>query len=269
MKPENFLSIGEVAKIANINIKSLRYYDQIGVLKPAYVDEDSGYRYYEPSQLSILQAILMCIELGIPLKEFKTYFTDDHINVEKLIRDARAIADQKIQSIIQVLNFTQRMLETLERNDRFCSLDTLITCPLTARQYATLPIVWTGDGFDVHNVLGRLQLAAIRAGYQTGCCDGLMFIWRRATGLWEYYVFTEIFGSGDDQLPSIRIPAQNCSTIFTETSSKIEQAETIFCDLFQNPACGDLVITQSEVIGSTYDFSKREYELRCMQLTAG
>lgn len=42
----NLLSIGEFSKIANVHIKSLRYYDKLGVLKPIYVDPKTNYRYY-------------------------------------------------------------------------------------------------------------------------------------------------------------------------------------------------------------------------------
>ena len=45
MKNE-LLSIGEAAKLKQVSVKSLRYYETIGILKPAYVDPSSGYRYY-------------------------------------------------------------------------------------------------------------------------------------------------------------------------------------------------------------------------------
>ena len=45
------LTIGEFSKISRVSTKTLRYYDQIGLFKPSYVSGDSGYRYYEVSQL--------------------------------------------------------------------------------------------------------------------------------------------------------------------------------------------------------------------------
>ena len=41
----------EFSKISRVSAKTLRYYDQIGLLKPSYVSRESGYRYYEVSQL--------------------------------------------------------------------------------------------------------------------------------------------------------------------------------------------------------------------------
>lgn len=46
MKKENLLSIGALSKQTGVHIKSLRYYDSLGILRPAYVDSSSGYRYY-------------------------------------------------------------------------------------------------------------------------------------------------------------------------------------------------------------------------------
>ena len=45
------MSIGKVSKLKNVSIKSLRYYDQIGILKPAFVNAETNYRYYTKDQL--------------------------------------------------------------------------------------------------------------------------------------------------------------------------------------------------------------------------
>lgn len=51
------LSIGAFSKISNVATKTLRYYDEIDLLKPAHVDGDSGYRYYDVSQLKTILLI--------------------------------------------------------------------------------------------------------------------------------------------------------------------------------------------------------------------
>ena len=48
---DNYLTIGEVAKVANVSIQTLRYYDQIDLFKPAYIDPQTNYRFYKDSQL--------------------------------------------------------------------------------------------------------------------------------------------------------------------------------------------------------------------------
>ena len=64
---KSFLSIGNMSKLTGIHIKSLRYYENIGVLIPAYVDPQTKYRYYSYQQIPNVMALRFCLELGIPL----------------------------------------------------------------------------------------------------------------------------------------------------------------------------------------------------------
>lgn len=60
--------IGEMAKKTGVTVRTLQYYDSIGLLKPAEVSE-SGYRYYDEHSLKELRRILHYKELGFPLRE--------------------------------------------------------------------------------------------------------------------------------------------------------------------------------------------------------
>jgi len=50
--------IGDFSKLSLVSVKALRYYDELGLLRPARVDEFTGYRYYSASQLGRLHRIL-------------------------------------------------------------------------------------------------------------------------------------------------------------------------------------------------------------------
>jgi len=63
------LKIGEFSKIAQVSIKTLRYYDQIGLLNAAHIDRFSGYRYYTLSQLPRLNRILALKDLDFSLDQ--------------------------------------------------------------------------------------------------------------------------------------------------------------------------------------------------------
>ena len=65
------LKIGEFSKIAQVSIKTLRYYDQMGLLKPAHIDRYTGYRYYTLSQLAWLNRILALKDLDFTLDQIK------------------------------------------------------------------------------------------------------------------------------------------------------------------------------------------------------
>ncbi|MFC6346572.1 MerR family transcriptional regulator [Vagococcus carniphilus] len=65
---DNLIKIGDVSKLYDISIDTLRYYDKIDLLKPALVT-DTGYRYYSPRQLDTIDFIQTGKSIGIPLKQ--------------------------------------------------------------------------------------------------------------------------------------------------------------------------------------------------------
>ena len=61
--------IGDFSRLSLVSVKALRYYDELGLLKPARVDESSGYRYYSASQLTRLNRILALKDMGLSLEQ--------------------------------------------------------------------------------------------------------------------------------------------------------------------------------------------------------
>ena len=57
MDRKKLFPIGEVSKLFHISVSSLRHYETIGLLTPAYISPDSGYRYYGPEQFEVLNTI--------------------------------------------------------------------------------------------------------------------------------------------------------------------------------------------------------------------
>lgn len=108
-----YMSIGKISKLKNVSIKSLRYYDQIGILKPAFVNTETNYRYYTKDQLYLLDAITVCIKLGIPLKDLNNYVERDSINLQKLLYDGKILAEQKILEIHNCLGALQETLQNM------------------------------------------------------------------------------------------------------------------------------------------------------------
>ncbi|MBR2408715.1 MAG: MerR family transcriptional regulator [Lachnospiraceae bacterium] len=65
------LKIGEVADFFQISVKAVRIYEKKGIITPAYIDPESGYRYYTPDQLHQMAALLELKALGFSLDEIK------------------------------------------------------------------------------------------------------------------------------------------------------------------------------------------------------
>ena len=64
-------SIGRFSKICNVPIKTLRYYDDIGLLKPSYIDSETNYRYYDYDKIDTIKLILLLKSLHVPLADIK------------------------------------------------------------------------------------------------------------------------------------------------------------------------------------------------------
>jgi effector-binding domain-containing protein len=77
------MRIGDFSKLSRTTVKTLRYYDEVGLLQPAYVDEATGYRHYSYDQLPRLNRILALKDLGFSLDEIGRLLVDD-LTVEQM-----------------------------------------------------------------------------------------------------------------------------------------------------------------------------------------
>lgn len=100
------IKIGEFAKLFNVSIKTLRLYDEKNILKPAYIDIYTGYRYYDEENIKTMTKILILKEIGLSLKEIKTFNFNDEI-IRNKIKDLENMKKQINQNIHTLKLFTQ------------------------------------------------------------------------------------------------------------------------------------------------------------------
>lgn len=105
-------TIGEMSRLHNIPIKTLRYYDEIGLFKPHHVDDNNGYRYYTIDQFEQLNTINYLKTLKIPLKKIK-----EHLRVTQL-DDFMSLLDKELiltrQRIKQLQENEKQLLQRME-----------------------------------------------------------------------------------------------------------------------------------------------------------
>lgn len=70
-KKKGMYLIGEFSKIAKVSIDTIRHYEDVGILLPHFVDEETGYRYYSVQELQRLKYIRKFVNVGFTLKEIK------------------------------------------------------------------------------------------------------------------------------------------------------------------------------------------------------
>ncbi|CCY05724.1 transcriptional regulator MerR family [Eggerthella sp. CAG:1427] len=153
----SLLSIGEAAKLKNVSIKALRYYEKLGIFNPAYIDPQSGYRYYSPAQLFDLDVILTCGELGIPLKHILDYQTEQGtIDLRQLLIEGSELAEQKIKRARQSLLQINTYLEEIEQQDSFRHCPNTYTRTMPSRYFCAKP--WDiSRPFEIKNYLKTMS----------------------------------------------------------------------------------------------------------------
>jgi len=109
MKSEILYTAGEIAKIAGVSLRTIRFYDVKGLLKPVSYSE-AGYRYYNQESLAVLQKILMLKYLGFSLQQIEKMIHDD-ISARK---DANAQLSEQKQLLLEKKTQLEQMITTIE-----------------------------------------------------------------------------------------------------------------------------------------------------------
>lgn len=115
-RPIDCYRIGEFSKMVNVPISTLRYYDEINILKPGYVDCFSGYRYYTAVNFEEVKSIALMRELGFSLEEILLY--KDNMTEEVLEEKIEELSKEREELDLKIitLNKWRSNLEALELN---------------------------------------------------------------------------------------------------------------------------------------------------------
>ena len=81
---KEYFTIGEMSKLHNITVETLRHYDRYGILKPSYINEKTGYRYYSMDDFNRIDLIKQCKALNIPLNEIKDII-DNYTSLDSIL----------------------------------------------------------------------------------------------------------------------------------------------------------------------------------------
>lgn len=111
-------SIGEMSKLHNISVQTLRHYDKIGLLKPSYINEKSRYRYFSAKHFVILDLIKQCKAMGLSLEEIKglieNYTSFD--SILNIISKQKEMIDNKIKELSTVKNNISFLEERIKKS---------------------------------------------------------------------------------------------------------------------------------------------------------
>jgi len=98
------MQIQEFAKFTGVSVRTLHYYDEIGLLKPACVDRRSGYRYYDEQSLLRMQEILFYRELDFSLKSIEEILSSPHYDKNKALQEQKQMLTLKKERLERLIS---------------------------------------------------------------------------------------------------------------------------------------------------------------------
>ncbi len=153
--------IGTFSQIVGVSVRTLRHYDEVGLLHPAHVDTVTGYRFYVAGQVSKLNRILVLKELGFTLAEI-TRMIESGVSSEQLVAmlRLRQIEAQRSHDAEQLrLNRVAARIKLIERDHLMSTITSIVVKALPAVHVATISETATGFDANFGPIFGRLYPA--------------------------------------------------------------------------------------------------------------
>ena len=116
-------TVNEVSKLTGVSIRTLQYYDKIGLLRPTEYTE-SGYRLYDDAALERLQQILLFRELEFPLKDIKDIVTRSDFDKKKALDQQMELLELKKEHIENLINMCRGLKMRGVKKLDFTAFDT-------------------------------------------------------------------------------------------------------------------------------------------------
>jgi predicted transcriptional regulator YdeE/DNA-binding transcriptional MerR regulator len=151
------LKIGEFSKLAQVSVKTLRYYDELGLLRPDWVDRYTGYRYYALQQLPWLNRILALRELGFSLVQIAHLLREDlpSSELQRLMRLRQVELEHQVQAEQARLARVAARLRQIEQEGRQPRYEVLVK-PVQTRLVAGIRDT-IADYNDIGGLVGELR----------------------------------------------------------------------------------------------------------------
>lgn len=120
--------IGDFSKLSQVSVKTLRYYDELGLLKPAQIDRFTGYRYYTADQLPRLNRLLVLKDLGFSLEQITQLLNENlpPAQIRGMLRLKQAEIQQRVQEEQARLARIEARLNYIEQEDKMSTYDVIL-----------------------------------------------------------------------------------------------------------------------------------------------
>ena len=265
-KKSDLLSIGEMSKFCNVHAKSLRYYEQINILKPSFVDPDSGYRYYSLDQSYLVRFIMFCIELGIPLKELAKFLDSDNtVDYRAFLKKGKEIANMKLKTIEEGLKYIDKIEQQINLIESH-SCGEIYKREFSEKIFYVIPHAESLekiDPLDLANSFDEMPYNEVNFNNDYSELPQFGMLYEHYPTEIQYYTFMELpkhMEKGDN----IKIiPAGTYYCSYSE-NSQINQASEVFKKYLTGK--DSFLAIETQVLVSRFKINKPMYELKIIGL---
>jgi DNA-binding transcriptional MerR regulator len=235
------IRIGDFARLGRVSVVTLRHYDEIGLLKPEYVDRTTGYRHYSVRQLARLNRIIALKDLGFSLKQIEQVL--DGLTVGQLagmLKMKRAQAEQSLASEQAKLQRIESRLLQIEMEDRMPDYD--IVLKTTAPQQVSSRRITVPQNNEVPHYLGAAyeevsRLISVAGAKQDGPC---LTVWHQPADVVENEDVEAIIPVnraivGNDRVKVYELPATEvAAVVFHGSLEGLEPAHLALLSWMEN-----------------------------------
>lgn len=141
---DSYMKIGEIAAFFNVSVKAVRIYEKKGIIKPAKVDEMTGYRYYSVDQVKQINSLLELKSLGFSLAEISNILSGKITNAQ-LIKDLSKKRMAWLESIATAENKMEAIDSITERLNKSKAAKTLHELTEEQRAWLLVKMVCVED----------------------------------------------------------------------------------------------------------------------------
>lgn len=114
MEAKKYYTSGEFAKHTGVNKRTLHYYNEIGLFKPAFIGEN-GYHYYSDMQFASLELILVLRRIGLSIGEIQAYFFGSaHDGFEEILAQKKQLIEDSIAQLLSIRSFLDKRSERIQ-----------------------------------------------------------------------------------------------------------------------------------------------------------
>lgn len=161
------IRVGQLSRLSMVSIKTLRSYDEAGLLHPARVDDFTGYRYYTFGQLARLHRILALKEMGFALEQIGRLLDED-LSAEQLrgmLKARRSEIQARLEDEMARLARVEARLQLLEKENPISQVEVVVKTvePLTIASVRDTIPTYSQQGHLWHERAGRIPCPPARS----------------------------------------------------------------------------------------------------------